>query len=324
MPEKKQTKKQEKYSAKDIKVLEGVRQRFDVMELTKKIKKQGDILILSYQLKIRPRILKSAIDEGRILRILPNIQKSKASILAALRTNREIKIFSKKYGINNISARNLIKLIRQWNIEIQKNPPLLLTKKEHDLIIGSLLGDASIRQREKNSCFRFSHSLKQKEYFKWKSRILNNFNISEFRETKRKIKNHFIYAIDFSTKTHAIFNYYRNLFYNDRRKIITKNILNQLNPRSLAIWICNDGSYDNKQGYIVLCANSYNLKEHKLMREFFNKKFGLNPTIGFRDGKHYYLRFKQDDSKRLIEIIRPFIPEVMEYKIGEKDNGRKI
>ena len=51
------------------------------------------------------------------------------------------------------------------------------------------------------------------------------------------------------------------------------------------------------------------------------KKFGLNPTIGFRDKKYYYLRFKQKDSRKLIEVIKPFIPSCMNYKIGETKNG---
>ncbi len=57
------------------------------------------------------------------------------------------------------------------------------------------------------------------------------------------------------------------------------------------------------------------------MKEFFIEKFGLNPTIGFRDGKYYYLRFSKKDSRKLIEIIKPFIPKGMEYKIGEAKNG---
>ena len=122
-----------------------------------------------------------------------------------------------------------------------------------------------------------------------------------------------------STATHPVFNYYRRLFYSTGRKNITKEILEQLNPRSLAIWICDDGSYETRQGYIILCTNSYTLDEHKLMKEFFNEKFDLNPTIGFRDGKYYYLRFKQDDTKKLINIIKSFIPESMLYKIGEKN-----
>ena len=52
------------------------------------------------------------------------------------------------------------------------------------------------------------------------------------------------------------------------------------------------------------------------MKNFFIDRFGLNPSIGFRDGKYYYLRFSKSDSKRFCEIVKPFIPEFMSYKIG--------
>lgn len=323
MPEKEtktqETKKPVEYGAEEIKVLdglEGVRKRFDVIELSKKVRRRGDVLILSKELKIKPRILNSAINEGRILNILPIIQKSKCDILARLRTNREVKLFAQKYNIYNVSARKLIKLVREWHQDIQKNPLIILTQEEHDLIIGSLLGDASIRKRERNSCFRIAHSIKQKDYINLKLNILNNFNISEFVERNKIIKGNKVNMINLATDTHSIFNYYRNLFYKNGKKVINQEILNQINSRSLAFWICDDGSYGNTQGYIILCTNAYNLEEHKLMKQFFEEKFGLSPTIGFRDGKYYYLRFKQADSKKLIEIIKPYIPECMKYKIG--------
>jgi len=309
------------YSAQDIKVLEGlegVRKKYDVIEISRKIKKKGDSLILSKELKIRPRILSSAKNEGRILSILPNIDKSKAGILAGLKTDREIKILAKKYdNFKDISARNLIKLINKWKKEIQNNPLLLINQEEHDLIIGSLIGDASIRKRERNSCFRVAHSIKQKDYINSKLSILKEFQISEFNERTRIINERKFTMINLSTKTHQVFNYYRNLFYQNNKKIITKDILKQLNPKSLAYWVCDDGSYDNRQGYIILCTNSFSLEEHKLIKEFFNKKFGLDPTIGFRDKKYYYLRFKQKDSKKLIKIIKPYIHKSMLYKTGE-------
>jgi len=313
------------YTGDSIKVLEGlegigsVRKRFDVIELCRRIKKKGDMLILSKELKIRPRILKEALDEGRILSMFPNLDKSKAGILACIRTNRELKIFSQKYDIYNTSARNLLKLVNKWREEIQLNPHVLLSQEEHDLIIGSLLGDASIRQRNKNSCFRVSHSIKQKGYIDFKLGLLNNFNISEFSQTGRIINDRFLKMINLSTDTHQVFNYYRNLFYKNGRKEINPEILEQITPRSLAFWVCDDGSYDNKQGYIVLCTNSFSLEEHKLMKDFFNKRFGLDPTIGFRDKKYYFLRFKKEDSKKLINLIKPFIHSSMSYKIGEKN-----
>ena len=145
-----------KYGASDIKVLEGlegVRENFDVVELSRKIKKKGDVLILSRKLKIKPRILNSAVDEGRILQLIPKIQKSKASILSGLRTDREVRKFIERFNFSEISPKQLRKEVTQWRKEIQENPLLLLTQKEHDLIIGSLLGDSSIRKRERNCCF---------------------------------------------------------------------------------------------------------------------------------------------------------------------------
>ena len=310
----------ESYTGKDIKVLEGLekaREKFDVIELSNKVKKRKDFIILSRELKIKPRTLRLVVEEGRILSFFPDIHKSKANALSRLRTNRELKLFSEKFEVYKTSARKLYRLVKKWNLDIQKNPHLLISQKEHDLIIGSLLGDASIRRRERYCCFRVSHSIKQRDYINLKFNLFKDFKISEFREVKRKIRDSFIHAIDFSTYTHPVFNYYRNLFYKNGRKAVTKEILDQINPRSLTIWICDDGSYDNRQGYIVLCTNAYSLEEHKLMKQFFKERFGLNPTIGFRDKKYYFLRFKQEDSRKLIEIIRSFIPESMKYKIGE-------
>ncbi len=315
---------QKEYSASNIKVLEGlegVRKKFDIVELRKSIKKRGNIYTIAQELDIKYSSLKHAFEEERILKVFPNIHKSKANALSRLKTERELNSFSEAYDVNKLSARKLYDAVKKWRKDIEINPLILLTQEEHDLMIGSLLGDASIRQRDKNSCFRVSHSVRQKSYIKWKLELLKFFTISEFSNTKRMINNHEINMINLSTRTHYAFNYYRNLFYNkEGRKVVNMAILDGLTPRALAIWICDDGSYDNKQGYIVLCTNAFSFEEHKLMKKFFNERFSLDPTIGFRDGKYYYLRFKQKDTKKLIEIIKPFIIDSMKYKIGEKEN----
>ena len=81
MPE---TEKSKEYNAESIKVLEGlqgVRNRFDVIELSRKIKKRGDVYILSKELKIKPRALYAVLEEQRVLSLFPKINKSKANIL---------------------------------------------------------------------------------------------------------------------------------------------------------------------------------------------------------------------------------------------------
>ena len=313
----------QEYLAKDITVMEGleaVRKKFDVVELSKKIKQKGDVLILSSQLKIKPRILNSAYYERRILSTFPYIDRSKASALAPLRTNRDLIRFAERYNLDNLQVRDIVFLVRKWNNEIQKNPLLLISSDEHEMIIGTLMGDGSIRKRDKNSSIRFSHSIKQKNYCEEKKNILKEFNLSEFNEKQTKNNYRQIHTIDFSTRSHPVFNYYYNLFYKNGIKFVTPEILKNITPRGLAFWICNDGSYCKKQSYIILCTNSLSLEEHKLMKNFFKEKFGIYPRIGYRDGKYYYLRFSKDDSKKLIEIVKPFIPKSMKYKIGEHND----
>lgn len=310
------------YKADSITVLKGirnVRNSLNLRDLSNKIQKTGDYTKLSMMLNIDYNTLNRAIKETRILEIFPDIHKSKNYPLSILKIEREMKLFASKYDIKNIEVREIYKKIKRWKEMLEVNPRILLTEMQHDLIIGSTLGDANIRQRNKNCNFRITHSTRQKEYLLWKYYILHEFTKSDPYYFNKEIKNHHLKTLEFATITHSVFNYYRNLFYKNDKKIVNNKILNFLNPRSLAIWLCDDGSYNTKQGYIILCTNSFSLEEHKIMKKYFEEVWNINPTIGFRDNKYYYLRFKQNDTKKLINIIKPFVPKCMKYKIGEKN-----
>ena len=54
----------------------------------------------------------------------------------------------------------------------------------------------------------------------WVKLRTTNILEREFREVRRKIKDREIHAVDFSTKTHPVFNYYRNLFYKNEQFLI--------------------------------------------------------------------------------------------------------
>lgn len=302
-----------------IKDLPIARRVFNFKFLLSKIKRRGDLIKLSRHLNIEKSTLCRAVNEARILSYFPKILKSKANPLSTIKLERELEIFAKHYDIDRLEVRQLYKSVLEWRRKLEKNPRILLTSWQHDLIIGSTFGDASIREREKKCNFRVGHTKEQEEYLLWKYHILKEFTLSVPQWNIRKLNDRIIKTLELATATHYVFNYYRKLFYKKGIKKITREVLNLLNPRSLAIWLCDDGSYDNRQGYIVICTNSYTLKEHKIMKKYFKEVWGLSPTIGFRDKKYYYLRFKQDDSKKLIEIVRPYILEFMKYKIGEKN-----
>ncbi len=317
--------KKHDYEASNIQILkelEGVRENFDIFKLANEVEGRGSLIKLANKYNIRPDVLNRAVNEAKFSKIFPNLEKSKLQLFTYFKLKRELKLFLECHDIYNLSYKKLIKELLNWKINLEKNPLLLISQEQHDLIIGSTMGDANIRNRGKNCLFRVGHSRKQKKYLEWKYNILNEFIFREYNLSIRKFENYKVETFNFETFCHPIFNFYYKLFYKKNNKKITKTILNQLNERSLAIWICDDGSYCNKQGNITLCTNSFSLEEHKLIKNYFNKKWKLDPTIGFRDKKYYYLRFKKDDSIKLISIIKNFIPvKEMLYKTGGQ-NGR--
>ncbi|MBS3144649.1 hypothetical protein J4208_03625 [Candidatus Woesearchaeota archaeon] len=259
-------------------------------------------------------------DEVRILGLFPNLEKSKAVPLARIRTNRELRLFSQKYDIYKLQCREIYKLVKEWRIDLEKNPRDLLADIEYDLLIGSTIGDANVRQRNINCMFRVGHTVRQKKYVEWKQEILKHFNTQGIQLAQRIIRGRLINSYELKINTHYVFNYFRRLFYDKEGiKHVTKEILDQMNPRSLSIWLCDDGSYCRKQKYVIFCTNSYTLEEHQLIKKWFEEKYNLSPTIGFRDKKYYYLRFKKEDTAKLVEIVRPFIIPSMKYKIGEQN-----
>jgi len=301
--------------------LNSVRENFDIFKLSGLIRKRGDRKYISNKFNINRSVLCRALDEANILSNYPFLfkQKSKVNPLSRLKTKKERDLFIKKYDVKNLECRRIYKLVKDWRKALEKNPRLLLTEEEHDLILGSLLGDSTLTQRDRNCSFSVGHSKKQEKYLYWKYNILKDFIKVSPYWVKRKFGDRAIEILNLRTFTHPIFNFYYKLFYKKGKKTVTREMLNMLTSRSLSVWICDDGSFDNKQGYIVLCTNSFSLEEHNIMKKYFEEFWKISPTIGFRDKKYYYLRFKQGDSKKLIKIIKPFIIESMKYKISKKN-----
>lgn len=301
-----------------IRNIETVRKNYDLHQLSSQIQKRGDLNESSKILGISYSALKRAMIETKFLPRFLNLDKSKAQLLTYFKMERELELFQKSYNLYKLPFRTLKIKIKEFHKSLSKNPLLLLTQEQHDILIGSGLGDGNFRDRNNKNCsFRIGHSKKQENYLGWKFERLKEFTSNGVNIAHKNIKGNNIEIFQFSTFTHPVFNFYYNLFYHNNRKIVTSVLLNQLTERSLAIWICDDGSYCKSLKYIVICTNSFSLEEHNLIKDFFNKRWGLNPTIGFRDKKYYYLRFTVKDTKKLVQLIEPFIPvKEMLYKVG--------
>lgn len=188
-------------------------------------------------------------------------------------------------------------------------------------IYGMILGDGCVRRKpnEQNYQYLMTHSIKQKDYIMWKRSILDQ--IGDIKTYVYEYHNKYP-QVTVSTNTRKYFTKLANIFYTkDRKKIITKKILNKVTPLGLAIWYMDDGSLSfNKEGTFSNCeiyTCSFTLEENKLIQKWFKEKYNLEVTIRCRKNKYYSIAFNSQNYKVFLDIIRPLIIPSMQYKLGQ-------
>lgn len=181
-----------------------------------------------------------------------------------------------------------------------------------ELITGMILGDGHIEKGGQLAC---EHSIKQADYLYWKYDQLADICLSMPRITKNGIR--------FRTK--AIFKDLRELWYGTGRKALPEKFESMLTAKVLAVWFMDDGNVMSSQvinGYYCsntrmrLSACCFNREEHRRILDILNSCFGINAEYK-REGK--YLRIQipatNGNSKKFADLIRPFIPDCMRYKL---------
>jgi len=209
---------------------------------------------------------------------------------------------------------------KKW-IPIKKS--LKLNLKQRRLIIGSLLGDGTMRlgKGAKNVGFKVEHGLAQKEYVEWKYRILKQFVFTEpkisyrYDENGQRYKKSWWFrTIRHPSLTEIYRKFYKGNDYRNGRKIIPVGIRKEFTPLVLAVWIMDDGSFSRHK--IDISTYSFSLSELNILQECFRDSFDIKANY-YRDrDKGYRMYFNQEATKKLIKVIRPYIIPSMMYKIG--------
>ena len=207
--------------------------------------------------------------------------------------------------------------------DILLTPTESLTSTEYQVILGGMLGDGSMNYYKKKWAypgFRFSHSLKQKEYAYFKASLLENLGLT-IKESK--VNNSFgKYKINVSTHTNAAMSIIRKLCYNDKhKKHITNEWLQQLDWLGFAIWYMDDGSLNKscKNNSIHLHTEGYSKDENETIHNFFNDRGLKNYVRQYRG--YYMINFSTEASEKIWNYIREFIPECMQYKLPVRHQG---
>lgn len=215
------------------------------------------------------------------------------------------------------------RVIEKWCVEKHRitqkmrQASITLDNTQHDLMIGSLLGDGHIDKRETQPLFIVSHAANQKDYLYWKYDILKNIcnKSPSFIGSKEVMfngnPNTYIAqdAYRISTRIQDCLLWYRGLSVSET--------LDELNEFSLAVWILDDGSRTSSNWSLAFA--SFTEDEKRKAISVIKDKFNIDCYTIESDDR--YLRFSAIDSRAIDEIIKSNIPnelDIVQYKIINK------
>lgn len=272
---------------------------------------------------------------------LANILMTKDNI-----TRKQLIELTRQYTYRDIARKilhirdtNLDKLLKRLRIPKQhkykKRPYPEISSHIKEYILGSLLGDMSIVKKTPQHRLSISHSIKQRNYIEHQKTILGELALNSIQETisaahaanvfmNGKWERHLIKetkCLLLHSKVHPYFTELRQRLYPGGRKTISDWWLKQLTTKSLAYWVMDDGCADYADNSYVIMISTYGFThdENLLLQRFLKQRFNLDVNLQAvkNRGYGYTLRFNTENSKKLRELIRPYIPNCMLYKIDK-------
>lgn len=238
------------------------------------------------------------------------------------------------FGCSSSTVGNKLK---KYNLtpEMQEanKPQIKLTPLQHDIMIGSYLGDGTFTKQHKNGGTHMGivHAEDQKKYCEMKLKLLQNLvNKTEltFRDRKNTDKDDWNRQDQyvFTTRTLPCLNYYYG------RSII--ETLNELNENSLAIWFLDDGHHKvpsgkNKNSYYEITATRFTENEVLHTLKVLKEKFDIIPHIKRnKKGKPIFV-FNIYDSYKMSQMFRKselglLIEEYIPYKLIDKITFNRV
>lgn len=186
-----------------------------------------------------------------------------------------------------------------------------INDKQHQFLIGAILGDSHVERNGSNCRITFDHSIKQLQYLQWKNRILQPFctEIETYNVENKRI-NKIYTKCRFKTFTLSCFNQYRDLFYKNSKKIVPIGIRNELRSTlALAVWYLDDGSLRSDCKGLRIHTNNFSFKEVQNLKEILKKNFSINANIhkqGY-ESWNLYIGSANKQSEEFCKIIRYLI-----------------
>jgi hypothetical protein len=191
-----------------------------------------------------------------------------------------------------------------------------------NLLVALSLGDGFVEDKNKftgESCLRIRHSNHQLDYINYKFNLNPNFWRYPPREYKNSFNNKVFYGHQIRSKFCKDLGKIRDLLYPNGKKTYTREILNFLDEAGLAIWFMDNGCIDNPlnkkpMGILNTYGNSSNGEEELIIKNYFKEKWNIDCSLN-KNHNRYRLRFNNENFIKLVNLIKPFVIQSLQYKI---------
>jgi len=209
--------------------------------------------------------------------------------------------------------------------------PHRLSSLQWQVVLGGLMGDANlskpVRAEAASARFRMGHGVKQLAYLDWKASLLGN--IGQSRTTNAKGAG----FVDL-TPLSELAEIREAVYLGDGHKHLSWDYLKALTPLALAIWYCDDGTFQVRakglqertregSGRSEVCVQSLSSGSRQRLVEHLAGAFDLRPKLTARGARQMpFLVFAKDETAKLHELIAPYMHPSMQYKLLERFRGR--
>ena len=184
-----------------------------------------------------------------------------------------------------------------------------LTSAQHAILVGSLLGDGTLRRQGNrlNALLEVNHAYKHHEYVDWKWQHFREHILSAPKARTGKGTR---IAYRFTTRSLPLFTTYYEWFYRSGKKRVPLDL--KLDPLSLAVWFMDDGT--RIRSALYLNTQQFSLSEQLFLQKLLLETFGLAGALN-RDKHYFRIRFTTESSGSLQKLIEPHVIECMKYKL---------
>lgn len=185
--------------------------------------------------------------------------------------------------------------------------PSIINHTLKPFLLGSFIGDSSLRIRTLNTGRYQLQDNENPEYLNWKLGLLKGVGVC-MKKLSTARPNRYKYQSDYGVEWA---NWARIIGNRDPLSILES--WDYINPLTLAIWFMDDGHLmEDRQGSIAIAHTRTDIK--RLVLALSNMGLFCKP---YAKG----IKFTTEGFTRLSSIIREYIPEMMQYKLLPKDRG---